>query len=200
MDYVCFDSRYSPSCHRCNYWASWIRGGFCWKTPWQMTALPFIVSLMGWMPAPIEISAINFSLDCWKRKNSWHLIKDGLFDFNVGFIGTAILAVFFVALGALIQYPTGQEVQATERTIQQFVGMYASVLGDWSRFLITFIAFLCIFGTVITVIDGYSRVNAESLRLLSRKEITKRAECLDDCYFYHRWYHHLFFKEVSHLC
>ena len=30
--------------------------------------------------------------------------------------------------------------------------MYASVLGDWSRYLITFIAFLCIFGTVITVI------------------------------------------------
>ena len=34
---------------------------FVEKTPWQMTALPFIVSLMGWMPAPIEISAINFS-------------------------------------------------------------------------------------------------------------------------------------------
>ena len=44
--------------------------------------------------------------------------------------------------------------------------MYASVLGEWSRYLITFIAFLCIFGTVITVIDGYSRVNQESLRLL----------------------------------
>lgn len=28
-------------------------------TPWRMAALPFIVSLMGWMPAPIEISAIN---------------------------------------------------------------------------------------------------------------------------------------------
>ena len=135
---------------------------FVEKTPWQMTALPFIVSLMGWMPAPIEISDIS--------------IKDGLFDFNVGFIGTAILAVFFVALGALIQYPTGQEVQAAGAAyIQQFVGMYASVLGDWSRFLITFIAFLCIFGTVITVIDGYSRVNAESLRLLfKKKEISQK--------------------------
>ncbi|MDO5795092.1 MAG: hypothetical protein Q4Q00_13020, partial [Turicibacter sp.] len=28
-------------------------------TPWRMAALPFIVSLMGWMPCPIEISAIN---------------------------------------------------------------------------------------------------------------------------------------------
>ena len=144
---------------------------FVEKTPWQMTALPFIVSLMGWMPAPIEISAINSLWTAEKGKTVDISIKDGLFDFNVGFIGTAILAVFFVAMGALIQYPTGQEVQAAGAAyIQQFVGMYASVLGDWSRFLITFIAFLCIFGTVITVIDGYSRVNAESLRLLFKKK------------------------------
>ena len=149
---------------------------FIEKTPWQMTALPFIVSLMGWMPAPIEISAINSLWTAEKGKTVDISIKDGLFDFNVGFIGTAILAVFFVALGALIQYPTGQEVQAAGAAyIQQFVGMYASVLGDWSRFLITFIAFLCIFGTVITVIDGYSRVNAESLRLLfKKKEISQK--------------------------
>ena len=149
---------------------------FVEKTPWQMTALPFIVSLMGWMPAPIEISAINSLWTAEKGKTVDISIKDGLFDFNVGFIGTAILAVFFVALGALIQYPTGQEVQAAGAAyIQPFVGMYASVLGDWSRFLITFIAFLCIFGTVITVIDGYSRVNAESLRLLfKKKEISQK--------------------------
>ena len=149
---------------------------FVEKTPWQMTALPFIVSLMGWMPAPIEISAINSLWTAGKGKTVDISIKDGLFDFNVGFIGTAILAVFFVALGALIQYPTGQEVQAAGAAyIQQFVGMYSSVLGDWSRFLITFIAFLCIFGTVITVIDGYSRVNAESLRLLfKKKEISQK--------------------------
>ena len=149
---------------------------FVEKTPWQMTALPFIVSLMGWMPAPIEISAINSLWTAEKGKTVDISIKDGLFDFNVGFIGTAILAVFFVAMGALIQYPTGQEAQAAGAAyIQQFVGMYASVLGDWSRFLITFIAFLCIFGTVITVIDGYSRVNAESLRLLfKKKEISQK--------------------------
>ena len=166
-------------------WAMLLFGGykfleygadFVEKTPWQMTALPFIVSLMGWMPAPIEISAINSLWTAEKGKTVDISIKDGLFDFNVGFIGTAILAVFFVAMGALIQYPTGQEVQAAGAAyIQQFVGMYASVLGDWSRFLITFIAFLCIFGTVITVIDGYSRVNAESLRLLfKKKEISQK--------------------------
>ena len=74
-----------------------------------MAALPFIVSLLGWMPAPIEISAINSLWSAEKKKTVNFNIED-LFDFNVGYIGTAILAVFFVALGALIQYPTGQAV------------------------------------------------------------------------------------------
>ncbi|MDK6856150.1 NRAMP family divalent metal transporter [Aerococcus sanguinicola] len=144
---------------------------FVERTPWQLAALPFIVSLVGWMPAPIEISAINSLWSAEKRKSVDFNTEDALFDFNVGYIGTAILAVFFVALGALIQYPTGQAVEAASaKYISQFVGMYASVLGDWSRYLITFIAFLCIFGTVITVIDGYSRVNEISLRLLLNKK------------------------------
>ena len=144
---------------------------FIERTPWQIAALPFIVSLLGWMPAPIEISAINSLWSVEKKKTVNFSSKDVLFDFNVGYIGTAILAIFFVALGSLIQYPTGQAIEAASaKYISQFVGMYASVLGAWSRYLITFIAFLCIFGTVITVIDGYSRVNETSLRLLFNKE------------------------------
>ncbi|MGC4432685.1 divalent metal cation transporter, partial [Streptococcus suis] len=58
--------------------------------------------------------------------------------------------------------------------IQQFIGMYAKALGNWSRLLIAFIAFLCIFGTVITVIDGYSRANNETLRLLLGEKEAKQ--------------------------
>ena len=144
------------------------RADFVEKSPWQLVALPFIVSLLGWMPAPIEISAINSLWSAEKKKTVDFNSEDALFDFNVGYIGAAILAVFFVALGALIQYPTGKPVEAASaKYIAQFVDMYASVLGDWSRYLITFIAFLCIFGTVI---DGYSRVNETSLCLLFNKE------------------------------
>ena len=167
---------------------------FVEKTPWQLAALPFIVSLLGWMPAPIEISAINSLWSAEKKKTVDFNTDDALFDFNVGYIGTAILAVFFVALGALIQYPTGKPVEAASaKYIAQFVGMYASVLGEWSRYLITFIAFLCIFGTVITVIDGYSRVNEISLRLLfnQKEKKSNTFECLDDLDSY-SWSHHYF--------
>lgn len=146
-------------------------------TPWRMAALPFIVSLMGWMPCPIEISAITSMWSVEKRKQVKMSEADAIFDFNTGYIGTAILALIFCALGALIQFGSGEEVQsASAAYIAQFVNMYASVLGEWSRFLITLIAFLCIFGTVITVIDGYSRANNEALRLLlDKKEASQKA-------------------------
>ncbi|WP_438895102.1 hypothetical protein, partial [Bacillus cereus group sp. BC329] len=51
----------------------------------------------------------------------------------------------------------------------QLVGLYASTIGEWSRYLIAVIAFFCIFGSTITVIDGYSRVIAEAQRLLQHK-------------------------------
>lgn len=148
---------------------------FIVTSPWQMAALPFLVSLMGWMPAPIEISTINSLWSVEKRKTVDFNEEDALFDFNVGYIGTAILAFFFLALGALIQYGNGEPVQgASAAYIAQFVSMYASALGSWAKPLITFIAFLCIFGTVITVIDGYSRANDEALRLLVGKKGTSQ--------------------------
>lgn len=146
-------------------------------SPWQMAALPFLVSLMGWMPAPIEISTINSLWSVEKRKLVEFNEEDALFDFNTGYIGTAVLAFIFLALGALIQYGNGEEVQgASAAYIAQFVQMYGSALGNWAKPLITFIAFMCMFGTVITVIDGYSRANNEALRLLlGRKQSSQKA-------------------------
>ena len=144
---------------------------FVEPSPWNLASLAFIVALMGWMPAPIEISAINSMWVVAKKRFSQISYKDGLFDFNVGFIGTAILAIVFLALGAIVQYGSGEVVeQAGVKYIAQLIKMYAYAIGDWSRLLIAFIAFMCMFGTTITVIDGYSRANAEALRLLLNKK------------------------------
>lgn len=148
-------------------------------SPWHLSALPFIIALMGWMPAPIEISAINSMWVVAKRENTKISYKAGLLDFNVGYITSAVLAFIFLALGALIQFGTGEKVEAASAAyIAQFIKMYSSVIGDWSRLLIAFIAFLCIFGTTITVIDGYSRANNECLRLLCRQDEAKQSHLL----------------------
>lgn len=150
---------------------------FVATSPWQITALPFLIALMGWMPAPIEISSITSLWSAEKKKSVDFSRDDAIFDFNVGYIGTAVLAFVFLALGALIQYGNGEEVKAASIAyIAQLVQMYASSLGNWSIPLITTIAFLCMFGTVITVIDGYSRANNEALRLiLGQGEESKKA-------------------------
>ena len=41
---------------------------FIEPSPWNMAALGFIIALMGWMPAPIEFSAINSLWVAVKRK------------------------------------------------------------------------------------------------------------------------------------
>ncbi|WP_109432061.1 NRAMP family divalent metal transporter [Aggregatibacter segnis] len=149
---------------------------FIAPSPWELSKLAFLVALMGWMPAPIEISAINSMWVVAKRRLTKVSYQDGLFDFNVGYIGTAILAVVFLALGALVQFGSPETVEMVGgKYIAQLINMYASTIGEWARLLIAVIAFMCMFGTTITVIDGYSRTNVESLRLLlGKRESTVR--------------------------
>ncbi|WP_432481249.1 NRAMP family divalent metal transporter [Moraxella sp. ZY200743] len=140
-------------------------------SPFNLAALGFIVALMGWMPAPIEISAITSLWTIQKRRENPKLTHEqGLLDFNVGFLASAILAIVFLALGALVQYGSGQEIQLVGgKYVGQLIGMYTQTIGEWSGLLVASIAFLCMFGSTITVIDGYARLNAESVRLIRKK-------------------------------
>ena len=141
--------------------------GFVEPSPWNLATLPFLVALVGWMPAPIEISAINSMWIKAKQKISPANYADTIFDFNVGYVTSAVLAIFFVAMGALVQYGNGEKLEpASAAYISQLVQMYGSTIGEWSKPVIAFIAFMCMFGTTITVVDGYARASGEALRLL----------------------------------
>ncbi|WP_372093019.1 NRAMP family divalent metal transporter [Vibrio artabrorum] len=144
-------------------------------SPWSLAAIGFIVVTMGWMPAPIEISSITSMWLKSQKEKQEVTAQSALFDFNVGYIGTALLALVFVALGALVLHGSGVELSRSGVGFtHQLVGIYASTIGEWSRPLIAVVAFFCIFGSTITVIDGYSRVLAESQRLLLKKESNPR--------------------------
>ncbi|ALO46720.1 NRAMP family divalent metal transporter [Pseudohongiella spirulinae] len=136
-------------------------------SPWQLSALAFIVATMGWMPVPIELSAINSMWLRSKQRLTQVNLSDGLFDFNLGYAMAVILAVVFLALGALLQHGTEQEIQmAGAAFAQQLVSMYAGTIGEWARSFIAFIAFMCMFGTTLAVLDGYARTLNESFHLL----------------------------------
>ncbi|MBN3493540.1 NRAMP family divalent metal transporter [Vibrio neptunius] len=143
-------------------------------SPWSIAAIGFIVVTMGWMPAPIEISSLT---SMWLKSQQHHqkvTARSALFDFNVGYIGTAILAIVFLALGTLVLH--GSNIELSQSGVgfsHQLVGLYASTIGEWSRYLIAAVAFFCIFGSTITVIDGYARVISESQRLLRKQKEMK---------------------------
>lgn len=144
-----------------------MQSGFVQPSPWNLATLPFLVSLVGWMPAPIEISAVNSMWIRAKQQVDPANYADTIFDFNVGYFTSAVLALFFVAMGALVQYGNGEKLEpASAAYIAQLVQMYGSTIGEWSKPIISFIAFMCMFGTTITVVDGYSRASGEALRLL----------------------------------
>ena len=88
-----------------------------------------------------------------------------------------MLAVVFLALGAYVQYGNGEAVQmAGGKYVGQLINMYAVTIGDWSRPMVAFIAFACMYGTTITVVDGYARAIAEPIRLLRGKDKTGNIE------------------------
>jgi membrane protein len=154
-----------------------MQADFIEPSPWTLSALPFIIALMGWMPAPIEISAINSLWLNAKQRHNPANYRDGMFDFNVGFITSAVLALFFLALGAYVQYGSGEAVQMKGSAyVPQLINMYAVTIGDWSRPLVAFIAFACMYGTTITVIDGYPRAIAEAARLVRGKPFFRTRE------------------------
>ena len=133
--------------------------------------LGFMVALMGWMPAPIEISALS-SLWLKEKQSQQSVTKaQGLFDFNLGYWLTAGLALVFFSLGVLVQYGQSANIELGGVAFaKQLIDMYALTIGEWARPLVSIIAFLCMFGTTLTVLDGYARTLNESHKLLGFKQ------------------------------
>lgn len=144
-------------------------------SPWKLSALAFLVAMMGWMPVPIELSAINSLWLRSKQKLTVLTLRDGLFDFNLGYWATVILALLFLALGALVQFGASQPIaMAGASFAEQFVSMYSATIGDWSEYFVGGIAFLCMFGTTLAVLDGYARTLRESYRIITRQRTSLR--------------------------
>ncbi|MFT5234343.1 MAG: Mn2+/Fe2+ NRAMP family transporter, partial [Candidatus Krumholzibacteriia bacterium] len=145
---------------------------------WSITGLTFLLALMGWMPAPLEIGAWSSLWILEKdRETPAKTTMDGaLFDFHVGYFAAAVLAVAFVCFGALIMFGTGTEFSASGVGFaNQLVQMYTAALGSSGRWVIALVAFITMFSTTITVIDGYSRTLDRGLSLLWAPDAKQRS-------------------------
>lgn len=143
---------------------------FSGPSPWTWQTFPFLVMLLGWMPAPVDLSAWSSLWMFSREEETGHFAttRETSIDFYLGYIMAVIMAVDFVALGRLIMYGSGQElVSGSTGFSQQLVSLYSASIGEWSKPLILTAAFSTIFSTTMTCIDGYPRSLAASCTLLS---------------------------------
>lgn len=133
-------------------------------------AVAFILPLMGWMPTAVDLSVWNsiWTVERIKESKYKPTLKETLREFNFGYWASAILAVFFLTMGALMVYGTGQTIPTKPADFSAFViSIYTKTVGDWMYLILSSAAFSIMFSTFITVLDGYSRAISNAMSLIS---------------------------------
>jgi Mn2+/Fe2+ NRAMP family transporter len=128
----------------------------------------FLIALIGWMPAPLDIALWHseWTMDAAREKGEPLSVQKSVFDFNIGYWGTTALAAAFVALGALLLGKSGTELPASGVAFSgQLIDMYVSTLGKWSFGFVALAAFTTMFSTTLTVLDAYPRVLQKAIQL-----------------------------------
>jgi len=139
----------------------------------SIAGFKFAIVLMGWMPMGVDMSAWHsiWTQERIKQTNYHPTLKETLLDFNIGYIITVILATFFLSIGAIILYNhpihtiesiKGMSGLAYSKTL---VDMFTEAVGPWSFYIILIAAFATMFGTAITLADGYCRSVVRTIHL-----------------------------------
>jgi Mn2+/Fe2+ NRAMP family transporter len=139
---------------------------------WNAAGIAFLLALMGWMPAPIEASVWPslWALERRKQTNYRPKLNEALIDFHIGYIGTTIMALFFVGLGAFVMFGTGETFSNSAVVFSsQLVSLYTKTIGNWSEIIISSIVFITMMSTMLTVFDAYPRTLAGLVELVFNK-------------------------------
>lgn len=129
----------------------------------DLAGIAFCVALIGWMPAPVDISVWS---SLWAVARAKHqprkpAPRDVLLDFDIGYGATMLLALAFVLLGTGMMFGQGLAFENNPAKFSaQVVDLYTTTLGGWSGPIIGAAAFLVMLSTSVTVIDGFPRVIA----------------------------------------
>ncbi|TMM58231.1 divalent metal cation transporter [Maribacter algarum] len=132
----------------------------------------FLISLMGWMPTTVEASSwvSLWSIEKWKNQNVKPTLKQSLQEFNIGYLMTAILAIFFLIIGSMTLYGTGIELSGNGVVFaDQVVSLFTTHIGSWAYIFIAVSAFATMFSTCMTAHDAVTRVSLDIIDLLSPK-------------------------------
>jgi len=139
----------------------------------DQTGLLFLIAFLGWMPAPLDISIWHSIWTLEKNKTQVKKIslKESMFDFNVGYITTVVLALCFLGLGALVMYGTPLKFSNQGGVFAgQLIQLYTSTLGKAAYGIIGIAAFTTMLSTTITTLDASPRAMSRTVQLLFNKK------------------------------
>jgi Mn2+/Fe2+ NRAMP family transporter len=128
----------------------------------------FLIAFFGWMPGPIDISIWQSIWAEAKRKETDVSVnmKEALLDFNIGYIGTVVLAAGFLSLGALVMYGTSNNFSSSSVAFAgELISLFTSSIGSWAYAIIAIAALATMFSTTLTCFDAYSRSMVPALKL-----------------------------------
>ncbi len=141
--------------------------------------LLLMVSLIGWMPAGMEASTMHSIWAVEKMRTSGYhpTLKENLFDFNLGYIFTIVLALMFLTIGAFTVYGSGELLAGNSTQFSnKLLRVFTTHLGDWSYLVIALAAFGTIYGTLITVWDAFARSFVRGIQVMRFEKIEKNSE------------------------
>jgi len=120
----------------------------------------FIAAVVGWMPSAIDVAVWQSLWTQARAQDTGHRpsIRESMLDFNIGYLGTVLLALCFLLLGTGVMH--GQGIAPAESAgafAAQIIGLYTKTLGSWSGPIISVAAFAVMFSTTLTVTDGFPR-------------------------------------------
>lgn len=152
---------------------------------WSDGSIYFIIALMGWMPTAVDLSAWNslWTVERMEQTGYKPTLKETLLDFNFGYIVSAVLSICFLTLGAYMLYGTDSVLpESSAAFANTVVQMFTEFIGDWSYLIIAAASFSIMFGTCITVFDGYGRSISRSMALLKSEETGKKVKSNSSVY------------------
>lgn len=123
-------------------------------------SLVMMVNLMGWMPAPLDLSVWHSIWALEKRKESpgQYDYRRAMSDFNVGYWGTAVLGAIFLGMGVCTLYGTGTVLPPSGVGFSRvLMGMYTSQLGQWAFYIVGVAALATMVSTTLTCFDAIPR-------------------------------------------
>lgn len=144
--------------------------------PEGSTEIAFLIAFLGWMPAPLDVSAWQslWALEKQKATVEDFNPKKAIFDFNVGFIATLFLGICFMLLGGFVMFGSGEQFSnSAGKFAQQLINLYTNSMGNEVAIFVAIAAFTTMFSTTITTLDASPRAMERSSALIFKNNNTK---------------------------